>query len=97
MSFTMGRLVLGLSLFMLAGCEVGFTSEDITNCESEIRSELSRHQGITVIDVTMMKESSKKLRGFAKLLVNDNGEMIEVLSSCEASWMEGDQYLWECE
>ena len=89
--------VAGLLALTLLGCGNGFADEDIRSCEEEIRREFGKREGVTVLDVTMMKESAKKLRGYAKLRMDLMGETMEVTKSCEANYMEGDQYIWECD
>jgi hypothetical protein len=87
-----GRLWLGV-VMLLTACEDGFSDEDIRAVKEAIRSELSTRPGVTVKDVTIIKESPKRLNGFVKIDIGG----FEVMKSCSADMGEGRQYIWKCE
>jgi hypothetical protein len=71
-----------------------FGDDEIKNVEQSIRSEYGKRQGITVLDVQLMKESPKKLSGFIKVKVPLLGE---VTKPCAATMGEDGQYIWQCQ
>jgi hypothetical protein len=78
-----------------AGCSRGFTSEDIEAIKKSIKQEFEKQEGVSVIEVVMMKESSTKAVGFVKLKLPTFGE---ISKSCSATMGEdGKNYLWSCE
>lgn len=84
-------------VFLFLGCVSGFTEDDINKCKKSIKSEFEKRRGVTVTEVNLIKESSKKLTGFAKMNVSILGEEIEVMKSCTANMGEDGQYIWKCE
>ena len=93
----MKRVFLSLVLICgavgLAGCQRGFVEKDVQNLKEQIRKEFSSRPGVIVKDVQIIKESSKKLTGFAKLSAGGR----EVIKNCSATWGEGGKYIWKCE
>jgi hypothetical protein len=89
-----GKAIPFALLIVLAGCNSGFSGEDIAKVKDSIRTEFDKRPGIKVIDVQMLKESPTKLMGFVKVKAPLFGEMTK---SCSATMGEGNQYLWKCE
>lgn len=75
------------------GCSTGFTDKDIGNLKQTVRDEFAKRPGVTVTDVTFIKESDKKLTGFVKFKISDS----EVTSNCNATMGDGAQYIWKCD
>lgn len=93
----------------------GFTGADIRKCEQTIRgyyldqiknssSAVERQQvadGITTVDVQMIKVADRRLEGFAKIRANtreakDVG-FSEITQTCEATMeMDSTQFIWKC-
>ena len=72
------------------------TKTDITNAEASIRTQYENKPGITVTEVTLMKENSHRLTGFAKLKLA--GLNIEITKSCHATWEDGGyRYMIGCD
>jgi len=71
----------------------GFSEADIPRIEQDITSELSKRRGVKVEEVKMMKESTRRLTGFAKVRVPLLGE---VNRNCTATMGEDGQSMWEC-
>jgi hypothetical protein len=46
-----------------------FSDADVSNIERSIRGEFEKQRGVTVEDVKMLRESPRKLSGFAKIRV----------------------------
>jgi hypothetical protein len=86
-------LSFAIAVFSLTACG-GFSDADIENCKQSIREEFSRKPGVTVVDVVMMRESSKKLTGLVKIKVPPLGELTR---SCSATMGDGNRYIWTCE
>jgi hypothetical protein len=71
-----------------------FDEAEIEHVKQSIRSEYGKREGITVVDIQLMKESPKTLSGFIKVKVPLFGD---VTKPCSATMGEGDQYIWECQ
>jgi len=83
-----------LVLVFLGGCNPGFSDEDIAAVKKTIKAEFEKKPGVTVSEVTMLKENSRKLSGFVKAKFST----IDVIKACSATMDEqGKQYLWKCE
>lgn len=78
----------------LAGCNPGFTDADIEAAKKSIKEEFEKKPGITVSDVTLLKESQRKLTGFVKLRVMSQ----DIMKSCSATMDDtGKNYIWRCD
>lgn len=77
----------------ILGCTTGFSDKDISNLKQTVRDEFAKQPGVSVTEVTFIKESDKKLTGFVKLKVAG----IDVMKSCNATMGDGSQYIWKCE
>lgn len=82
-----------IAAFTLTACG-GFSDADIEACKQSIRDEYSRRGGGEVVDVQMVKESSRKLSGFIKIKVPVFGEFTK---PCSATMGDDRQYIWRCE
>ena len=93
------RKAIGLTFLalLLAACESGFSQEDIEQAKKSIRTEFEKRPGVKVLDVQLVKESPKKLTGFAKISTSILGSSVEVMRSCSATMGEDRQYIWRCE
>jgi len=74
--------------------ESGFTDADIDAMTKSIKEEFEKREGVKVIEVQMLKESSKKAIGFVKLQVPLFGE---IAMPCSASMAENGRYIWQCQ
>lgn len=72
----------------------GFSDADVSNIERSIRSEFEKQRGVTVEDVKMLRESPRKLSGFAKIRVPLLGA---VNKACSATMGDDGQSFWRCE
>lgn len=73
----------------------GFSDADIERVRQSIRQEYAKKEGITVVDVTMIKKSNRELTGFVQLKASagDDSQTVD----CTASMAEsGGQYIWRC-
>ena len=93
------RKAIGLTFLalLLAACESGFSQEDIEQAKKSIRTEFEKRPGVKVLDVQLVKESPKKLTGFAKISTSILGSSVEVMRNCSATMGEDRQYIWRCE
>jgi hypothetical protein len=71
----------------------GFSDTDISNIDQAIRTELSKTRGVTVEDVQLLRESPRKLTGFAKLKVPLLGN---ISKSCTATMGDDGRSFWQC-
>jgi hypothetical protein len=71
-----------------------FGDDEIKRAEQSIRSEFGKREGVTVLDVQLMKESSRKLSGFVKVKVPLFGE---VTKPCSATMGDNSEYMWTCQ
>jgi hypothetical protein len=71
----------------------GFSAADVASIEQSIRMELSKQRGAAVEEVQLVKESPRKLTGFAKVKVPLLGT---VNRTCTATMGENGQAIWEC-
>ena len=73
----------------------GFSDEDLRNIKSSIKSEFEKRNGVTVQEVTMLKEGPNKASGFAKIKMEVLGEFTK---PCSATMAEnGKNYIWRCD
>jgi hypothetical protein len=86
-----------LGLMFAASCTSRFRGNDIANAESAIRTDFER-QGYTVEQVSLIKESDRRLSGFIKMR-KSAGQLskIQLTRNCVAT-MDADssKYIWEC-
>ena len=87
------RLACFLLLFAVFACNNGFSEQDIGNLKNTVRAEFQKRPGVTVSEVTFIKESDKKLSGFVKLKI----EGTELTKSCTATMGDSAQYIWKCD
>ena len=80
-------------LLAASACNTGFSDQDIANVKSMVRAEFEKRPGVSVTDVTFIKESDRKLSGFVKLKIAE----VEVTKSCTATMGENAQSIWKCE
>lgn len=71
----------------------GFSENDVLRIEQSIRSEFAKRPGVKVESVEMMKESPRKLTGFARIRVPLLGE---ISKSCTATMGVDGQSMWQC-
>lgn len=85
--------VVGAAAYFFLLGSGGFGEADIKNVKTSIRTEYEAN-GATIEDIVMMKESSTKLIGFAKLQVGG----VKLLKDCSAT-MDADnkRYVWKCQ
>lgn len=80
-----------------SSCSSGFSEDDIGAAKSAIRTEFEK-QGFTVEEVSLIKESDRRLSGFVRLKKSASslGE-VQVTRDCTAT-MSADSptYIWEC-
>jgi hypothetical protein len=81
---------------LLSGCwEGGFTETDLENMKKQIKEQYEKNENVKVLDIVMLKESSKKAAGFVKLQLPLLGE---INKTCSATMEEsGNRYIWRCE
>jgi hypothetical protein len=81
--------------FMFFATPSGFSEEDISNIKSSIKSEFEKRSGVSVQEVTILKEGPNKASGFAKIKSEILGEIIK---PCTATMAEnGKNYIWRCD
>ena len=86
--------ILLIASLALGGCNQGFSDADIVAAKKSIKEEFEKNAGLTVSDVTLIKESSNKLTGFMKGRYMGH----DIMKSCSATMAEsGGTYLWKCE
>jgi hypothetical protein len=73
---------------------IGFSDEAITSINRDIRDEFAKRRGITVEDVQMVRESPRKLTGFAKVKAPFLGSMNK---ACTATMGDDGRSFWRCE
>jgi hypothetical protein len=84
-----------LLLATLAGCSPpGFSDADIEAIKKSIKTEFEKREGVTIVEVTMLKENSKKAIGLVKLNVPLVGE---ITKPCTATMGEDSRYIWQCQ
>jgi len=71
----------------------GYSRADAMAIAQTIRDEYSKQPGVTVEDVAMIRESSTRMRGFAKIKIGRR----EANKSCTATLGEDGQSVWTCE
>ncbi len=83
-------------LLLLASCTSRFSENDIVNTESAIRTDFE-HRGFTVEQVTLIKESDRRLSGFVRFK-KSAGLLRQVqLKNCIATAdADSSKYIWEC-
>lgn len=89
-------LCVALASLALAGCgeDDGFAKADLDAMKKSIRTEFEKRDGITVVDVVMLRETPKKATGYVKLKAPVLGE---ITKPCGATMAEGGQYIWQCQ
>lgn len=81
---------------MIIACESKITSDDISNCEKDIREEYTK-RGIYVVEVMMIAESSNKMTGYAKIKLNG----VSITKTCNATAGKSNNgermFIWNCQ
>lgn len=72
----------------------GFTDADVTMIERSIGEEYAKGKGVTVVEVKLLKESPRKLTGFAKLKMPLVGTIDK---QCSATLGEDSKWMWRCQ
>jgi hypothetical protein len=72
----------------------GFSDADVSNIELSIRDEFEKQRGVTVEAVKTLRESPRKLSGFAKMRVALLGA---VNKACSATMGDDGRSFWRCE
>jgi hypothetical protein len=72
----------------------GFSDADVANVEQSIRTEFLKERGVTVVEVSMLRELPKKLTGFANIRVPLLGK---VNKSCTATMGDDGKSFWRCQ
>lgn len=86
-------IVVGALGYWIYEWSTGFQPEDIDNIKKSITTEFEKDTGTKVIEVTIIKETNKKLIGFVKL----NYLGVEVTRNCEVNMGTDQQYIWRCQ
>ena len=73
---------------------MGFSDADISRIGQEIRSEFSKRPGMRVEEVQLLRESPRKLIGFAKMKLPLLGS---VSKTCTATMGDDGRALWQCQ
>jgi hypothetical protein len=73
---------------------IGFSDEAISAIEDDIRGEFAKRRGITVEEVQMIRESPRKLTGFAKVKAPLLGT---INKACTATMGDDGRSIWRCE
>lgn len=82
-----------------------FVKGDIIKIEKSIRDELSKREGVKVIEVKLIKESDRKLAGFVRFeldafrdLAKLTGSSVDAAftKSCTASMDDNWEMIWQC-
>ena len=89
---------------LLVGACYGFDDATIKDCERQIREQFEARSNPTVgvavrvDEVSMMKESPRKLTGFVKFTVTNMvaGTSNEMAKACSATMGDDGRYLWVC-
>jgi hypothetical protein len=73
-------------------CSSEFSEGDIDAAKSAIRTEFEK-EGYTVEEVSLIKESDRRLSGFVRLKKSD----LRVTEDCTATMSaDSPKYIWEC-
>lgn len=89
-----GAIVIG-GYFLFFAPPNGFSDDDLKNIKSSIKSEFEERYGITVQEVTMLKEGPNKASGFARIKMDVLGEMTKPCSATMA--VNGRNYISRCD
>lgn len=73
---------------------LGFSDRDISRIQDDIRAHFSERRGVTVEDVNLLRESPRKLSGYAKIKVPILGVMTK---NCTATMGDDGRSLWQCQ
>jgi hypothetical protein len=72
----------------------GFSDADISRIGQDIRSEFGKRPGMTVEEVQLLRESPRKLSGFAKVKVPLLGS---ISKTCTATMGDDGRSIWQCQ
>jgi hypothetical protein len=82
---------------VLAACDSGFSDEEIERAKASIRTEFEKQNNVKVTEVALIRESPRKLTGYARMTASVLGISREISKNCTATMGEGSrQYIWEC-
>lgn len=71
-----------------------FSNSDISSIKESIRTEFGKREGLSVLEVSLIKESERRLQGFVKLKTET---LDEVTKDCTAAMSIDDgQTIWGC-
>jgi hypothetical protein len=82
-----------------------FSDADIMAAKADIKAELQKQKGVSVTEVQLIRETPRKLTGFAKLHFSapntESGPLagysVDITRQCGATMGDGDRYIWQCE
>jgi hypothetical protein len=72
-----------------------FTDSDILNIKESIRSEITKREGVTISDISLIRETNRKLVGFVKIKIQ--GLDVTMTKVCYATMSESGESLWACQ
>ena len=89
-------VAVGAALYwMFAPAKPMFDDSTIASIQRDIRDEYQKRDGFRVLEVSMMRESERKLVGFARLQIE--GLKKEVSKDCTATMSDtGGKTMWSC-
>ena len=87
------KLILSALLLLLSGCGNGFDNEENIKLATDGIRKMYVEKQVMVVDVQLIKESSKKLTGFAKL--QSDGQELTV--NCTATIGEDSKMIFACQ
>jgi hypothetical protein len=95
LSLRAGVIVL---LFAFAtSCSSRFSGDDIVNTEAAIKTDFEK-RGFTVEQVSLIKESDRRLSGFVRFRKSEGLlSKVKLTKDCTATMgVDSSQYIWEC-
>jgi hypothetical protein len=92
------RYLLILLPLAFVACDSGFSDADMTKLKESIRTEYEKDGKVKVLDVQLIKESPRKVSGFARLSTKGfRGNSMDLTKQCTATMDEGGRsYIWSC-
>jgi hypothetical protein len=90
----LAAVALGIYVYSRPG--IGFSDAQVISIQKEIAVEFKKRDGIENVDATMVRESARKLTGFATITIT--GMAAPITKSCTATMAEdGANSLWQCQ
>jgi hypothetical protein len=77
-----------------------FSDADINQAKAEMKAELQKQNGVSVTEIQLIRETPRKLTGFAKLHYSAPetgllaGYSLDITRHCGATMGDGDRYIW---